>query len=369
MSGGASVPGVQRIAVLRANGLGDLVFVLPALAALRAAYPGAEIVLLARELHAALLAERPSPVDRVVVVPPLRGVRDGPEDREALAAFVAAMRAERFDLALQLHGGGRHANPLVRALGARVTAGSCTPDAERLDRWVPYVYLQPEVLRYLELVGLVGAPPVEIAPRFAVTSADTAAAAAVLPPGEPLVLLHPGATDPRRRWPAERFAAVGDALAARGATVVVNGGPPERALVDAVLGAMRVPAHAVSLDLATLPGALARCAVVVANDTGPLHLAAAVGTATVGFFWGPNVVNSPPPWRARHRPLVSFDLACPVCGTDGLRRSCAHDDTRLGGIPTDEAIAAAEELLGVTPGDERAWERALDGRAAAPATI
>ncbi len=290
-----------------------------------------------------------------------------PEDPDALAAFVAAAPAGTPDLALQLHGGGRHANPLVRALGARVTVGSHTPDAEPLDRSLPYVYLQPEVLRYLELVGLVGARPVTLDPELAVTDADRAAAAAVLGEGAPgpFALLHPGASDPRRRWPAERFALVGDALARRGATVLVNGGPAERELVATVLDAMEAPARAVSLDLRTLPGVLAACAVVVANDTGPLHLAGAVGTRTVGLFWGPNVINSPPPGRARHRPLAALDLDCPVCATDGLRGSCEHDATRLGAIRADEVAAVAQELLGVEPEDRGAWERALDPRAAA----
>jgi ADP-heptose:LPS heptosyltransferase len=362
----APEPGVGKVAVLRANGLGDLVFALPALDALRAAYPAAEIVLLARELAGELLGGRPGPVDRVEVVPVARGVREDPgaeEDADALAAFLARMREESFDLALQLHGGGRHSNPFLRELGARLAVGSCTPDAERLDRWVPYAYLQPEVLRYLELVALVGAEPAGLAPCLALTARDREAAATVL--GEearPVVLLHPGASDARRRWPAERFAAVAEALAACGARVLVNGGPAEADLARAVAGEV---GEVVSLGLDALPGVLARCAVVVANDTGPLHLAAAVGAATVGFYWGPNVVNSPPPLRARHRVLAVFDLACPVCGRDGLREGCEHEDSRLAPIPVDEAIAAAEALLGLEPADPGAYERALDPRAAA----
>jgi len=82
------VPGVQKIAVLRANALGDFIVTLPGLEALRQGYPGAEIVLLGSDLHRRLLHERPSPVDRVIVVPPTRGVRNGPEASEQeLARF------------------------------------------------------------------------------------------------------------------------------------------------------------------------------------------------------------------------------------------------------------------------------------------
>src|SRR5690348_10416996 len=103
-----AVPEVRKIAVLRANALGDFIVTLPALEALRAAYPGAEIVLLAKPWHAALLEGRPGPVDRVVIVPPAHGVGIGPdehEDPESLDAFFEAMEGERFDLALQLYGG------------------------------------------------------------------------------------------------------------------------------------------------------------------------------------------------------------------------------------------------------------------------
>src|SRR5919199_4126793 len=143
------VPDVRRIAVLRANALGDLVFVLPALDALRAAYPEARIDLLGGPLHRALLAGRPGPVDRVVELPPSPGVRvDAPfAPPEQLDRFFAEMAAQRYDLALQLHGGGGYSNPFVRRLGARVTAGARAPGAPPLDRTVPYVYFQSEYLR------------------------------------------------------------------------------------------------------------------------------------------------------------------------------------------------------------------------------
>src|SRR5947207_4014402 len=197
-------PDVDKIAVLRANALGDYIFALPALDALRFAYPDAEIVLLGAAWHVSFLTGRPGPVDRVVELPPLPDVGE---------AFLAKMRAEDFDLAIQLHGGGRETNPVVAALGARLTAGLRAADAPPLDRWVRYVYYQPEVFRYLEVVRLVGARPVGYRPVLELTADDRKAAAAVVPDGgRPLVVLHPGATDPRRRWPADRFSAVGDAL-------------------------------------------------------------------------------------------------------------------------------------------------------------
>ena len=347
--------GFAKIAVLRANALGDLLFALPALEALRAAHPSAEIVLLGRAWQVDFLEHRPSPVDRVVVVPRREGIwrePGAPEDPEELEAFFAEMREERFDLAVQLHGGGRHSNPFVRRLGAALTVGLRTPDAEPLDRWVPYVYYQSEVLRLLEVVALVGARPVALEPRLAVTPADVGEAEAFLADVGPLVALHPGATDPRRRWPVESFVAVGEALAEAGAQVVVTGSAEEADLVGDVVGRLGVKAvnAASALSVGGLAGLLSRCSVLVSNDTGPLHLAAAVGTATVGIFWCGNLVTAGPPTRARHRPAIAWRLACPVCGVDCTKGSCDHGESFVADVPVEEVTASALDLLAAAPG-------------------
>lgn len=305
-------PGVRKIAVLRANLLGDFVVSLPALEALRAAYPRAEIVLLGRDWHRRLLRARPGPVDRVVVIPELPGLREergSSVSREEIDAFYEAMILERFDLALQMHGGGKHSNPIVRRLGARMTAGLRAPDAPPLQRWVPYDRHQMEVLRYLEVVSLVGAPVTTLEPRLAVIDADLAEAERTLAEdGRPLVVLHPGARHTERRWPAERFATVGDALAAAGARVAVTGHRGEGAVIRRVIRGMTQPAENLGgrLSLGGLAGLYHRCAVVVSNDTGPLHLARAVGAATVGIYWAYNLVAYGPLLRTRHRVAVSW---------------------------------------------------------------
>ncbi|MDQ3922873.1 MAG: glycosyltransferase family 9 protein, partial [Actinomycetota bacterium] len=145
------VQNVRKIAVLRAGGLGDSIFTLPALAALREAYSEAEITLLGGPLQTELFDRHPGSVARAISVPPSTGV-NGPdtgveEDEEELERFFVRMRKERFDLALQMHGGGGYSNSFVRRLGARVTAGPKAPDATPLDRSMPYVYYQSEIMR------------------------------------------------------------------------------------------------------------------------------------------------------------------------------------------------------------------------------
>jgi ADP-heptose:LPS heptosyltransferase len=362
------VPDVSKIAILRANALGDYLFSLPALHSLRVAYPAAELVLLGAPWHARVLTGRPGPLDRVVTTPPLPGIRE-PSAGELPGAeasggelpgsegFLAWVRGERFDIAVQLHGGGKHSNPLVSSFGARVTAGLRSGDAPALDRWIPYVYYQPEVFRYLEVVGLVGAAPVTVQPSFALTPADRAEARAVLDTAGPArAVLHPGATDPRRRWPAGRFAAVGDALAAAGAQVLVTGTRAERDLVGRVCAMMRQPSRPLvdALSIGGLAALLAECAVLVSNDTGPLHLAEAVGTATVGLYWVGNMINGAPWYRRRSRPLISWTVHCPECGVDCTRdlyperaggTVCRHTPSFVADIPVAEVEREAVDLL------------------------
>jgi ADP-heptose:LPS heptosyltransferase len=222
------------------------------------------------------------------------------------------------------------------------------------------VYYQPEVFRFLEAVGLVGALPVLLEPQVALTAADHAAARAALDGlPAPIAVLHPGARDPRRRWPAARFAEVGDALAAAGAAVVVTGADWERDVVQEVVSTMREPASPLAgrLTLGGLAGVLERAAVVVANDTGPRHLAAAVGTATASIYWCGNLVNAGPISRSRHRPHVSWTVRCPACGADmtgetwqeeelaEAQRACQHDLSFVESVPARAVVADALDLL------------------------
>lgn len=154
-------PDVRRIAVLRGGGLGDLLFAVPAIHALAAAYPDAEIVLLGSPLHAELLRGRPSPVDEVIALP--AGLTAGrAEDPEAEAEFFRRVCRAPIDLGVQLHGGGRWSNGFVHQLNPHWSVGSRTPDAAPLTRTLPFRYYQHETLRALEVVGLAGAPPARL---------------------------------------------------------------------------------------------------------------------------------------------------------------------------------------------------------------
>lgn len=343
---------VERIAVLRANGLGDFIFTLPALRALRLRFPGAQMVLLGKPWHKRFLTGRGPLVDEVVALPPIAGVgvppgQDGRHDPRAVEACCTALRERHFDLAFQMHGGGRYSNPFVRQLGAPHEFGLHTPDAPPLQHSVPYLRLQNERLRLLEVVALAGAHTWELDPRLPVLVRDEVELESVVRlPDAPMVVLNPGATDPRRRWPPERFARVGDLLAAEGAAVVLHGDASERGLTAAIAAAMTRPAIDLGgkLSLGGLAALLERACVVVANDSGPLHLAQAVGAATVGLYWLINLVISGPPTAARRRVALSVTSDCPVCGRDNTLVRCEHDPCFVDDIPVDEVVTLTLDL-------------------------
>ncbi len=348
---GVVLKGVRKIAVLRANGLGDFLFALPALHALRAAYSGAEIVLLGLPWHKTFLRDRPSPVDRVVVVPPVKGIREEAgleEDGAETNAFLDAMRRERFDLAVQMHGGGHYSNPFLLAMNAGMAAGLKADDAVPLDLWVPYVYFQPEVLRYLEIVGLLGAEPVGLEPRVDVTGRDVEESAAIVGnTDQPLVAMVPGGGDGRRRWPPEKFARIADLLSDAGGRVLIPGIGPERPIVGRIVELMKRRADNLcgQLSINGLTGLLSRCTVVIGNDSGPLHLAKAVGIPTVGVYWCGNLITAEPITRRYHRPLLSWRLDCPVCGANCIYSKCDHHDSFVADVSVEEVYRQTMSLV------------------------
>ncbi|TLM86457.1 glycosyltransferase family 9 protein [Pseudarthrobacter sp. NamE2] len=349
---------VSRIVVLRGGGLGDLIFAIPAMAALKAAYPGATLTLLGTPIHKALLAAVKSPVDEVQVLPYAEGVRPGTEDPEALERFFEEMRARRFDLAVQVHGGGRYSNPFLLRLGARHTVGTRTADAASLERTIPYIYYQNEPLRAVEVAGFAGADPVDLEARLEPVAGLQEGIPAADGGGQPLVVIHPGATDPRRRWPVERFAELSAACAADGCQVLVVGDKSEEDLAERIAGlagSANVTSVAGQLDMAGLVNLLAKAAVVVGNDSGPRHLAQALGVPTVGVFWLGNVINAGALGRSLHRIHASWVTACPTCGIDVTQVGwtaprCSHDDSVVADVAVRDVYEDVRSLIATGAG-------------------
>lgn len=348
---------VRRIVVLRGGGLGDLMFTLPALTALHETYPQARIEVLGTPITSILEGRLGFPVT-ARPLPPIPGV-SAPEGTAAdVRETVTGLGDPPIDLAVQLHGGGRFSNPFLLQLRPRHSVGCVTEDATPLERNVPYHFYQHEVTRDLEVVSLAGARTLAREPRLTPRDADLTEATRVLaehaPDGAgPLVVLHPGASDPRRRWPARNFAALATMLADEGARVAVIGDESEIPLARSVVEGAR-PARVICLagrfGLPGLTGLLAVASLVVANDSGPRHLADAVGTATSSVYWCGNVITAGPLTRLHHRIRISWVTTCPVCGVDVTQvgwtaQRCAHNPSFVATVGVDQIHADARALL------------------------
>jgi ADP-heptose:LPS heptosyltransferase len=320
----------RSVVVLRAlPGLGDVLCAVPALRALRGALPHAHLAVIGLPVSNLLLDRFGAYVDELIPFPGYPGIPEQPCNLPELLRFLDRIRRREFDLALQLHGSGEVSNKLVSLLGARATGGFQRHGVTPLDRsrWLPFSEYEPEPIRNLSLLrhlGADGRPDLE----FPIRASDRARLDVGSSPllDEAYAVLHPGASRADRRWPTCRFAEVGDALAERGLHVVLTGSDGERELTRSVSRRMR--AHAIDLagttDVGTLAALLDAARMLVCNDTGVSHLAAAVRAPSVVLFTTSNDARWAPLDRDLHRPVSAGDAIEPVMtAVDQLLRDTA----------------------------------------------
>ncbi len=300
---------LRRVAILRALQLGDLLCAVPALRALRAALPAAEIVLVGLPGAREFAARYPSYLDGFREFPGYPGLPERPPDVARIPAFLAEMQAERFDLAVQMHGSGPYVNEVAVLFGARRCAGFFRPGDYCPDpeTFLPWPESGLEVRRLLALTEFLGAPARGEALEFPVRDEDRRALGEVAGGLRrcDYVCVHPGASAPERRWPVEYFAAVAAALARSGLRVVLTGVAREAALTRAVGRRLAEPPLDLAgwTDLGTAAALLEGARLLVCNDTGVSHLAAALGTPSVVVSTGDNPARWAPADATRHRVL------------------------------------------------------------------
>lgn len=284
---------VRRIAVLRALHLGDLLTAIPGLRALRAGFPEAEITFIGLPWARDFLRRYPY-LDRFRECPSYPGIPETPLDRERLGSFLCEERAYGYDLAIQIHGNGKMSNGFIRDLDAKCTAGYHPPDDS--GPWptitLPYPDDRHEVLRVLGLMEYLGAPAGSTEMELPVLPIEREELSRLLErhgvqPGQRLVGINAGARAPTRRWEPGRFALVADTSRERwSATIVLTGGPSEQEIAGAVQATMRGPAInlAGETSLGMLAALMERCSLFVTNDSGPSHVATAIGVPSVTVF-------------------------------------------------------------------------------------
>ncbi len=326
----------SSILVVRYSALGDVVLATSLLEPLRARFPAARIEWVTDALYAPLLEGLPE----LAAVHRLQ--REGPNSALGLAARLRG----RFDVAIDLQ------NKVRSALVARSAAPLRTAFRRRsaAQAILSLFGSDPPLVRahqtklYAEALaplGIAAPGPVKVSLS---AQARALAADALRGVEAPAVAIAPGARWATKRWPAERFAAVADARAAEGVTIVLCGGPGDRDAFAAFRAATRarVAADLSFLPLDALAAAIARVQLLVACDSGPVHLATAVGTPVLALFgptsharWGP-----PPPGRA-----LSLRLACAPCSTHGGDYCPEGHHRCLADLAPEAVLAAAREML------------------------
>ncbi len=335
---------MRRVLVVRPDNVGDVIMTGPVFRALAAAVPGARLDLLASPAGAAAAALLPA-VDGTVVASVSWQQLAADERTADLGAdpdadLVAALAARDYDAAVVLTSFSQSPWPaaqVCRRAGIPVRVGMSKEfGGAGLTHWVPAPPdSDHQVDRMLAVLRGVGVPATDPTLR-AVVPDDARARVAALVGDDSYAVVAPGASCPSRRYPPERFAAAGRRLADAGLRVVVTGTDRERDLVTAAAeGVPGVTTLAGDLDLAGLAALLAGAAVVVANNSGGVHLADAVGTPVVDVFAGTETVGQ---YRPRSVPaaVLTRPTTCAPC----RQLVCPFDHECLDVAPSEVADAA-----------------------------
>jgi predicted lipopolysaccharide heptosyltransferase III len=350
----------SRILLVRLRQIGDVVFTTPAIHALRQRFPDAHLTYIVEPAAAPIVAGNPH-LNQVIVAPRAHGLRGLLDD----LALAKQLRADRYDLAIDFHGGPR-ASLLTWLSGAPDRLGY-----DVVGRGWMYTQrvARPRGLRprhsvenQWDLLAPLGvAPPdrsalpmeMPVDPRVSL-AIDERLTRAGVGAGDQIVVVHVSAGNPFRRWPAAHFVDLIAALANADPSrrIVVTSGPSEHDAADRVIASARTllgenAGQVVScgeFSLAELRALVDRAALYIGGDSGPLHIAATSGVPIVGLY-GPTLPVRSAPWRAPGwitESVDAGDLPCRPCD----QRVCEPGDFRcLTSISAARVLEAAERAL------------------------
>jgi len=338
-----------KILIVRLSALGDIVHALPVLAAITRAMPAAEVDWMVEENYASILSITTGLRRRIIGRARNSFTTDEAVSFGGALGYVQAvthLRSQDYDCALDLQGLLKSAG-WARSSGAKRIIGfdkANVREAQAATFYTETVTPPPGVhvvRKNLSLLSALGIATDQIdMPLSPDASADTLAAIQAAGTKQ-YAVLNPGAAWPNKRWPPERFGALAAALRERtGLPSLITWGPSERELADAIVSASSgaaSPAPPTTIgDLAVL---LRDAALVVSGDTGPLHIAAAMGTPLVGLYG--------PTWPERNGPWDPNDVVISRATTCGChhKRQCLRGAPCINEITLDEVIGAAEQRL------------------------
>jgi len=343
---------VQRILIVRLSSMGDILHALPAVVALRQAFPGATIGWLIEERWAELLCTLPTPrwgarspqrplVDAVHTVS-LNRWRSSlltSQTWERIAAGLSDLRAVHYDVALDLQGAMRSAI-LARWSHAPTVYGASQPRENPASLWYTRKVIthgKHVVEQYSELaaalIGRAVSIPSAVLPCDLVAQETVEKRLGI----SDFVILNPGAGWGAKQWPAERYGEAARALAQRGIRSIINFGPREEELAQRAACASGGSAEAMSFSVSELIALTRRARLFIGGDTGPMHLAAALRIPVLALF-GPTDPARTGPFATRNIVLRS-----PKSPTSLTHRH--EPDPGLLEITVEQVVTAATKLL------------------------
>jgi lipopolysaccharide heptosyltransferase II len=345
----------RNILCVRLDTIGDVLMTTPAIRALRQQAPGRRITLLTSQAGAAVAPLVPEIDDVVTYAAPwMKSTACDAIDEQAMAA---ELRARDFDAAVIFTTFTQSALPaamLCRISGVPLRLAHCRENPYALlTDWVrdpePDQGIRHEVRRQLDLVRTVGASLDD--ERLSLRVPESARLRALfwldylgIDLDAPWAILHPGATAPSRRYPGESYGRAARSLCERGWRIVLTGSGDETELARSIAGAAGPGACSLAgrVDLSELSALIEMAPLLISNNTGPVHIAAAVGTPVVDLYALTNPQHTP--WMTPHR-VLSHDVPCRNCFASACPRQ--HNDClRL--IDPEDVMHAALELAAET---------------------
>ena len=333
---------ISRIALFQALQLGDLLCATPAFRALRQHFPQAEITLIGSAWAGDMAARLPS-IDHFIPFPGYPGIAESPPSPSNPPPMWPP-----FDLAVQMHGAGNVSNGFLASLGAARTLGHGEPGDDRLTLARPWQELEREPLRWLRLLDLIHVPPAGHHLEFPTTPDERRRASQLigLADRRRRVGVHVGASVPERRWSPQAFATVIDALASRcDCQVVLTGSAAERSLTAQVAAAAKTPVAdlAGKTTLGEFGAVIAGLDLLLTNDTGASHVAAAKQTPSVVLFGPADPRRWAPLDSGRHHVINAREYARDGDGASALQA-----------LPPQVVLEACLQVLNTGPQTMRA---------------
>ena len=309
---------VKRIGIFRALYLGDMLCIIPVTRALRKAWPASEIYLIGLPWQEDFVNRFSQHFDRFIEFPGWPGLPEQSPDGGRILEFLHQVRSHEFDLVLQMQGNGDITNSMCMLWNATKVCG-----LRKEGGYAPDPSLFPvsednehETLRFMKLLDCLGIPRQGIHLEFPIAPAESIAANLILKK-ETLedgryVCIHPGARDPRRRWPVQNFAYIAQQLISTGKKVVLTGSKEEEHLLrdlqhkidKPVVNIVERHGHLSAGELAAL---LKNALLMVSNDTGVSHIASALGVRSVILFSPHSAFSRWRPLNANRHVAVSFE--------------------------------------------------------------